>query len=338
MREATGRFLLNAFDFDSFGRALAVCIAPVGLYGLTGDENWLLASLVTISLFIGIERVGLAMLGVLAQTAAIGAGFLLLSFAKSSPPTFVAGCAMLAASAVALSLAGARLRSLGNFVFIPSLYLACETADAHVSTLQLIPYLGAAALPVFVLSYIDIVRRTPARRRLRALMNWRRPGDLGPAASPGDAAAAVTAVTLAVASAASLVEWRALAHGQWVIWSAASVVTGNAAMARSKLRDRGLGAFTGVAIGLVLGSLLPHGTLVYAVLALASALTLVTFRQYVPGFAARCACIACASWIAGQSTTIATERVVNVLLGGLIGVAFVVATSWVGKYRVGADN
>ncbi|RKP44141.1 FUSC family protein [Trinickia fusca] len=337
-RAAAVCFLRNAFDVSSLLRALAVCTAPVVLYGLTRDTDWLLATLMTTSLLIGIEQVGLAPLGVLAQAAAIGTGFLLLSFAKSAPPAFVAGCAALAAVAVALSLAGTRLRSLGNFVFIPSLYLACETGDAHVGVWQLIPYLGAAALPPLALSCAGIPLARPAPQRVRALMSWRLPRDLGPCASRSDATTAIAAVTLAVASAAALVEWRALAQGQWVIWSAASVVTGNAAMAGSKLRDRGLGAFIGVAIGLVLGLLLPHGTLVYALLALVSTLTLVAFRQYLPGFAARCACIACASWLAHQSAIVATERVVNVLLGGLIGVAFVVATNWIAKYRVGENN
>jgi hypothetical protein len=43
-----------------------------------------------------------------------------------------------------------------------------------------------------------------------------------------------------------------------VIWSAASVVTGDAASARRKLNDRLLGAFVGVPIGVTLGFLMPH--------------------------------------------------------------------------------
>lgn len=74
---------------------------------------------------------------------------------------------------------------------------------------------------------------------------------------------AVLAVTLAVACSATLVAWRHIEYGQWAIWSSASVVTGNAASAHLKLRDRGLGALLGVPLGLAVGAALPHVLLVH---------------------------------------------------------------------------
>lgn len=318
----------RAFDLPTLGRTLAVCAPTIALYGATGDARWLLASIATVSIAIAVERVGIAPLGALAQGAAIVAGFLSLSCALSAWPAFVAGCAMLAAAAVALSRCGARLRSLGNFVFIPSLYLTCEAAAAHHSATRLVPYLGAAMLPAIALSGVQAWRNAPAAHRLHALARWRGARELGRPAASSDAAQAIVAVALAVAAAALLVEWRHIDNGQWVIWSAASVVTGDAATARVKLRDRGLGALAGVPLGLAAGHALPHGALVYTLATLASVLTLVAFRHYATGFGARCACIACASWVAQQSTAIAAERVVNVLAGGLIGIACVLATHW----------
>lgn len=318
----------RAFDLPTLGRTLAVCAPTIALYGATGDARWLLASIATVSIAIAVERVGIAPLGALAQGAAIVAGFLSLSCALSAWPAFVAGCAMLAAAAVALSRCGARLRSLGNFVFIPSLYLTCEAAAAHHSATRLVPYLGAAMLPAIALSGVQAWRNAPAAHRLHALARWRGARELGRPAASSDAAQAIVAVALAVAAAALLVEWRHIDNGQWAIWSAASVVTGDAATARVKLRDRGLGALAGVPLGLAAGHALPHGALVYTLATLASVLTLVAFRHYATGFGARCACIACASWIAQQSTAIAAERVVNVLAGGLIGIACVLATHW----------
>ncbi|KGS67301.1 fusaric acid resistance -like family protein [Burkholderia pseudomallei MSHR7527] len=318
----------RAFDLPTLGRTLAVCAPTIALYGATGDARWLLASIATVSIAIAVERVGIAPLGALAQSAAIVAGFLSLSCALSAWPAFVAGCAMLAAAAVALSRCGARLRSLGNFVFIPSLYLTCEAAAAHHSATRLVPYLGAAMLPAIALSGVQAWRNAPAAHRLHALARWRGARELGRPAASSDAAQAIVAVALAVAAAALLVEWRHIDNGQWVIWSAASVVTGDAATARVKLRDRGLGALAGVPLGLAAGHALPHGALVYTLATLASVLTLVAFRHYATGFGARCACIACASWVAQQSTAIAAERVVNVLAGGLIGIACVLATHW----------
>lgn len=318
----------RAFDLPTLGRTLAVCAPTIALYGATSDARWLLASIATVSIAIAVERVGIAPLGALAQGAAIVAGFLSLSCALSAWPAFVAGCATLAAAAVALSRCGARLRSLGNFVFIPSLYLTCEAAAAHHSATRLVPYLGAAMLPAIALSGVQAWRNAPAAHRLHALARWRGARELGRPAASSDAAQAIVAVALAVAAAALLVEWRHIDNGQWAIWSAASVVTGDAATARVKLRDRGLGALAGVPLGLAAGHALPHGALVYTLATLASVLTLVAFRHYATGFGARCACIACASWVAQQSTAIAAERVVNVLAGGLIGIACVLATHW----------
>lgn len=318
----------RAFDLPTLGRTLAVCAPTIALYGATGDARWLLASIATVSIAIAVERVGIAPLGALAQGAAIVAGFLSLSCALSAWPAFVAGCATLAAAAVALSRCGARLRSLGNFVFIPSLYLTCEAAAARHSATRLVPYLGAAMLPAIALSGVQAWRNAPAAHRLHALARWRGARELGLPAASSDAAQAIVAVALAVAAAALLVEWRHIDNGQWAIWSAASVVTGDAATARVKLRDRGLGALAGVPLGLAAGHALPHGALVYTLATLASVLTLVAFRHYATGFGARCACIACASWVAQQSTAIAAERVVNVLAGGLIGIACVLATHW----------
>lgn len=318
----------RAFDLPTLGRTLAVCAPTIALYGATGDARWLLASIATVSIAIAVERVGIAPLGALAQGAAIVAGFLSLSCALSAWPAFVAGCATLAAAAVALSRCGARLRSLGNFVFIPSLYLTCEAAAAHHSATRLVPYLGAAMLPAIALSGVQAWRNAPAAHRLHALARWRGARELGRPAASSDAAQAIVAVALAVAAAALLVEWHHIDNGQWAIWSAASVVTSDAATARVKLRDRGLGALAGVPLGLAAGHALPHGALVYTLATLASVLTLVAFRHYATGFGARCACIACASWVAQQSTAIAAERVVNVLAGGLIGIACVLATHW----------
>lgn len=318
----------RAFDLPTLGRTLAVCAPTIALYGATGDVRWLLASIATVSIAIAVERVGIAPLGALAQGTAIVAGFLSLSCALSAWPAFVAGCATLAAAAVALSRCGARLRSLGNFVFIPSLYLTCEAAAAHHSATRLVPYLGAAMLPAIALSGVQAWRNAPAAHRLHALARWRGARELGRPAASSDVAQAIVAIALAVAAAALLVEWRHIDNGQWAIWSAASVVTGDAATARVKLRDRGLGALAGVPLGLAAGHALPHGALVYTLATLASVLTLVAFRHYATGFGARCACIACASWVAQQSTAIAAERVVNVLAGGLIGIACVLATHW----------
>ncbi|MFG9862776.1 FUSC family protein [Pseudomonas aeruginosa] len=315
--------LTRLFDGRAMGRALAVSLPLFVLYSASGDANWLLANIATISVAVVVERVGSAPLAALGQGVAIILGFLGLSFALAWGAAFAIACAALAAAAVALSGLDTRLRTLGNFVFIPVLYLACEVAATHRAALSLVPYLVVATLPSVALAGVDTLRHAALARRYGTLLRWRGAHLTGHAAAHDKLLQAVLAVTLAVACSATLVAWRHIEYGQWAIWSSASVVTGNAASAHLKLRDRGLGALLGVPLGLVVGAALPHVLLVHTLATLASVLTLVGFRHYATGFAARCACIACASWAIQQSPLVASLRVAEVLAGGAIGVASV---------------
>jgi len=309
-------------------RCVLVLLPIFVLSSTTSDALWLRAAIMVVATLIGVERVGLAPLGVVLQGAAAGLGYLLLYFALLAPPLFVLACACLAAGAIGLSAYGRKLRSLGNFIFIPALYLACETAEgssvSHYATaaVQFLPYMLVCMLPVLLLTLYEHHQagRMAGVNLLYHHLRLRRDLDLGERRSTTEA---MVAVALAVAVAASMVEYWHLGHGQWVVWSAASVVTGDAASSQIKLRDRAIGALVGVPGGVVLGWLLPHTSLVYALVAIASVLTLVAFRRYVHGFGARCACVAAALIVADQGTSVAAERVVNVLLGGATGVVFV---------------
>jgi uncharacterized membrane protein YccC len=61
----------------------------------------------------------------------------------------------------------------------------------------------------------------------------------------------------------------------------------------------------------------------------------VAFRRYVISFCARCAAIAVAFMVLGEPTTSAGERIANVILGGVIGILFVLAVHAVAE-RVSA--
>jgi uncharacterized membrane protein YccC len=87
-------------------------------------------------------------------------------------------------------------------------------------------------------------------RHFGRLLRW---SELGVRSFYGEAA---MAAALSVAVAATTVEWLHLDHGQWVIWSAASVVTGDAASGQRKLLDRLTGAIVGVPIGVAVGLLI----------------------------------------------------------------------------------
>jgi|GEM_PF-556742 hypothetical protein len=315
-------------DRRALGRALLVLAAPIAAGFGTGDPLWIPAALVTASSFIAMEQVGLAPLGVALHGLAIAAGFLMLLTALPIPPLFAVTAAAMAAAATLLAAKGQRLRTPGNFVFIPSLYIACELAEnGHGSALArgfaFLPYLGLALGPVLVLAALELglERRSPGSPAAHFVRLRRYKSDFGHAVPVGETIAAVAG---AVAIAALFVGWRHVPHAQWVIWSAASVVTGDVAGARRKLRDRAAGALLGVPIGLVLALAAPHELWVLRLAGLGGLLSLTVFRLYPVGFGVRCALVAFALSIAGELNG-AAERVENVLVGGAIGLVLVVA-------------
>lgn len=325
MTERALHRLRAGINLRSLTRAVVILAPFLALTLSGGDRSWLQAAVVAISMLIAVDRTGLAFLGAAVHGGTILAGFLALSLALAQriPALFVLECAGLAAGAVGLTHQGARLRSLGNFTFIPALYLAFEIAmDGPPDRIAdragaVLPFLGLAMLPVLLLTLHDAWRRPDPWNGL----GWRHwDKDLGPPKACGES---VMAVAIAVGLAATLVEWRNLEYGQWVIWSSASVVTGDLATTPLKLRDRAFGALVGVPAGIGLGAILPHAPVVYDLIALSTFLTLVAFTRYVAGFVTRCAGIACALVVLDQSVLIATERIVNVLLGGMIGVSAV---------------
>jgi hypothetical protein len=323
------RLIPREVKFPALAGAALVLAPLIIAASITGQPIWLRAGLVTISTFIGMQRAGLAPLGVLLHGVAIITGFIALLCTLTVPALFVFGCAIMAAGSILLTAKGEKLRSLGNFTFIPALYLACETSENMAAKLAIrhgiafLPFAALALLPSLAYSIaLHFRKRDRAQGYLRHMRQLSRHIDLGEK-KPWLESAIV--VALAVMAAASLVEWRHLANGQWVIWSAASVVTGNYASTGIKLLKRGTGALIGVPLGILFGQLLPHDLFAYDLTVLAATLTLVAFNRYIVGFASRCMFIAMAFIAAGESVSVAAERVVNVIIGGLIGYAFVFA-------------
>ena len=306
---------------------LSLALVPIIVITLlSGDVVWLKAAIVAVSSFIALERADLAPIGVSLHGLTMAAGFMVLLCSLAYPVLFVLGCVAMAAASILVTTLGARLRSLGNFTFIPALYLACEIGEntppkeliAH--GLAFLPYFGAALIPTIILSFfIHFLQRDPSGDQMRYFVQLRRQFDLG-RTKPWKVA--ILAVALAVALAATLVEWLHLGNGQWVIWSAASVVTGEARSSRLKLRDRAVGAIIGVPIGIGLGQFVPHNGFGYGVACILGFTSLVGGGRYVIQFGLRCAFCALAIIVAGQTSTIAGERVLNVLIGGVIGIVF----------------
>jgi hypothetical protein len=218
------------------------------------------------------------------------------------------------------------LRTPGNYVFIPALYIACEVAEiGHGSAIErglaFLPYLGLALVPVLLLSAAEhaLEREHNVGRVQHFVRIQRRGSDFGRAMPIAEGVAAIAG---AVAIAAVFAEWRHAPHAQWVVWSAASVVTGDVAGTRRKLGDRATGALLGVPFGLILALAVPHAHWVLRAAGICGVLTLIIFRLYPIAFGARCALISLAMSVTGELSG-AAERIENVLIGGAIGLVLV---------------
>jgi hypothetical protein len=83
----------------------------------------------------------------------------------------------------------------------------------------------------------------------------------------------------------------------------------------------------GAAVGLLIPKdLLSYGSVAISVASILAVLSLVALRRYVVAFGLRCGCAAFVLVLASQSATIATERAANVIIGGVIGISFVLIT------------
>jgi len=318
-----------AIDSKALVRTLTALFPLIVLALVSGQTKWLLVSLVTVSTAIAVDRSHLAPLGVISHGITIGAGFLVVMASLAYPPLFVVATALMAMGSILVTARGSELRSLGSYTFIPVLYLACESAEGvRQSALihrgfELLPFVLTAFLPVLLISSINHYReRRPEVSYLAHYAKWSKRSERGDRVPYVEA---MIAIALAVGLAAALVEWRHIERGQWMIWSAASVVTGSAASARVKFRNRIAGAIVGVPAGIFVGLLVPHDYFVRDLVILAALLTLVCIRPYVMAFGTRCACAAMAFVVAGQSWIFASERLINVAAGSATGLLITLA-------------
>ena len=111
----------QAVDTCSLARATLV-LAPFFAAALSaGSPLWMYAALVSASAFIAMEKSGHTPLGVALHGPAIGAGFLLLAAIPVSGPVRP-GRRRHGRGDDPAAAKGHKLRTLGNFTFIPALY------------------------------------------------------------------------------------------------------------------------------------------------------------------------------------------------------------------------
>ncbi|MBV8647086.1 FUSC family protein [Paludibacterium sp.] len=319
--------------------AAVLCLLPFFLLAeWRHDDNWQKATVVTISALIVYRETRSGPPLVLLHGAAMVLGFLALFLAVPHPWLFVPMCASLGVFLLGLTGWDRRLRSFGTWTFIPILYSAIENGegwrgDRLTIAAQLVPYLLWGLLPVLLISLLHRYATWSREGALwRHWLRWhhleRRLGDGIDAWMPALAAA------LAVGLCAWLFERHAIPEGQWFIWSAASVITGELNSTSKKIRDRVFGALIGVPSGIALGLfLVPHSDFWINLAGLLTLVTIVAFREYRPAFAARCAGHALIITLLGGSLLQEGSRLINVVAGGMIGIAIFYAMHLAARRR-----
>jgi len=122
-------FLRKEINSSELLWALAVIGPLVIAYSFLREPAVLNLGLIAISLLIPALKLGLAPRTVVLHYLAILVTFGALFLAAPIKPLFVSLTALAAFLAVAVTRYGDALRTLGNWVFIPAVYLACEVRE-----------------------------------------------------------------------------------------------------------------------------------------------------------------------------------------------------------------
>lgn len=306
-------------DWRNLGLTLIAMLPALVLFGQHHDSAYLSEALVTVYLMVVVNRIALSPGLLLAHAALVGASITAFIVAERHAPVFILLCAGYAALAAGVGQWGENWKTLATFTFLPALYLGCELSSAPVEE----HWHFARLYPVAVLPPCVLLVVLKLLRISQPSQPWWRYFSVAARPEQGrhkDRDAAVIRLFSVMIAAT----WVVVAHiepQKWVIWSSASVVTGERDASLAKNKDRLCGVLVGVPLGIVLSLLLPHGPLLYSLSILLVGLSIDAIKNYRMAFGLRGALCVLAASSAAQGITLGITRVENVILGGLIGVA-----------------
>ncbi|MCP9848646.1 FUSC family protein [Cyanobium sp. Morenito 9A2] len=301
----------------------ALALAPGVLLAERLHDGRLLAlSLLTAALLIGFTRCQRSLLLLAAQGVLVALAIAALFVAEGSALAFVALCGLYAFLSVWIARLGTRWSSVGTFTLIPALYLAYEL-HAEGTSLQGLAQLLILGVPLAVASVLGATLLLGPRDWHWGWQQW-------PLSETERQQLTRQALirALAVLFTATAVRLLPPAFGPWLIWSSASVATGELTSSQQKGLDRAIGALLGLGVAVLLVRWIPVNPTVHALATALTVLTLVAFHSYRLAFACRCCGIVLTAAAGGGDWgTVGLERLTLVVAGGTVGLVVALGLS-----------
>jgi hypothetical protein len=287
---------------------IAAAILPgIAVSALTGNLVWLLASFFAVcSVIPYVSSHGLKWFTLLNGLLICGVAYILHLMLLEQWYCFLISVTILAIFMGFIDNAHKELSSLSRWIIIACVYGAFKLGDSSITetTLLVMTFLTAAgvvmALMLPLKNKIEMVtiKFIPMKHEM-FLFNFK--------------------YMLPTLVSISVCHYLKLSEPEWVIWSSLSVVYPELDAVLLKLRRRVMAGGMGVCGGLAIGLVLPHSILVPYFCFIMICLSLMIFRDYFLAFLLRSGCVVIYAVNQG-SMQIAFDRILNVVLGGIIGV------------------
>lgn len=286
---------------------IGVAILPgIAVSAVTGNLVWLLASFFAVcSVIPYVSSHGLKWFSLLNGLLICGVAYILHLMLLGQWYYFLTSITILAIFMGFIDNAHKELISLSRWIIIACVYGAVKLGDSSIteSTLLVMTFLTVAGVVMALIlplkKKIEIVniKFIPINHEL-FLFNLK--------------------YMLPTLISISVCHYLKLSEPEWVIWSSLSVVYPELDAVLLKLRRRVMAGGIGACCGLAIGLVLPHSILVSYFCFIMICLSLQIFRDYFLAFLLRSGCVVIYAVNQG-SMQIAFDRIVNVVLGGMIG-------------------
>ncbi len=286
---------------------ISVAILPgIIMSAATGNLVWLLASFLAVSSIIPyVSSHGNKWFTLLNGLLICGIAYALHLMLLEQWYYFLISITMIAIFMGFMDNAHQELRSLSSWIIIACVYGAVKLGDSSVTVMTLLTMTALATGGVLMVLMIPLKDKTaginikfvPIKHE-RFLFNFK--------------------YMLPTLISISACHYLKLSEPEWVIWSSLSVVYPELDAVLLKLRRRIMAGGIGVCAGLAIGLFLPHSILVPYFCFILICLSLQMFRDYFLAYLLRSGCVVIYAVNQG-SMQIAFDRILDVVLGGMIG-------------------